>query len=305
MLLTSLCSRRRRRRRRRCLPSCRLLGSPAASARSADDSKVLLSAAGDSSARLWSMEDGAELFRFRFNEPARACKFSVGERLAAISTDPFMNSVSAIRVFNIAEDIPSMQQVRGAHAAPAVPGIAARMPRLPCWAVQAAAAAACARVAADAGAVGLQPVSWRWRVPSTLALPCHPPTHPTAPPSDGPRRGAEPDGAARPHHAPALDREQPAPAVVQRGRHGAPAAAAVAGLPLLLGRCPTRQASVATVPAPAAPAWTAALPWPEPGTICRPPHPPHALTHRSLRRCGAGTWRRARCWRRSSCTRSR
>lgn len=66
------------------------------------DSKVLLSAAGDSSARLWSMEDGSELFRFRFNEPARACRFSVGEKLAAVSTDPFMNSVSTIRLFNIA-----------------------------------------------------------------------------------------------------------------------------------------------------------------------------------------------------------
>lgn len=72
---------------------------------------MLLSAAGDSSARLWSMESGEELFRFRFNEPARACKFSVGERQAAISTDPFMNSVSAIRVFNIAEDPRDMLQV--------------------------------------------------------------------------------------------------------------------------------------------------------------------------------------------------
>jgi translation initiation factor 3 subunit I len=65
---------------------------------------VLLSAAGDSSARLWSMESGAELFRFRFNEPARAARFSVGEKLAAVSTDPFMNSVSTIRIFNIAAD---------------------------------------------------------------------------------------------------------------------------------------------------------------------------------------------------------
>ena len=57
------------------------------------DSSVLLSAAGDSSARLWDMRTGEELFRFRFNEPARASKFSVGEKLAALSTDPFMNSV--------------------------------------------------------------------------------------------------------------------------------------------------------------------------------------------------------------------
>ena len=41
---------------------------------SADDSKILLSAAGDSSARLWDMRTGEELFRYKFNEPARACK---------------------------------------------------------------------------------------------------------------------------------------------------------------------------------------------------------------------------------------
>ena len=70
----------------------------------ADDSTLLLSAAGDSSACLWSMRSGAELFRFRFNEPARACRFSVGERMAAVSTDPFMSSVSAIRLFNIAPE---------------------------------------------------------------------------------------------------------------------------------------------------------------------------------------------------------
>jgi WD40 repeat protein len=50
------------------------------------------------------METGAELFKFQFNEPARASKFSVGEKLAAVSTDPFMNSKSAIRFFRIAED---------------------------------------------------------------------------------------------------------------------------------------------------------------------------------------------------------
>lgn len=44
--------------------------------------------------------------------PAR--RFSVGERQAAISTDPFMNSVSAIRVFNIAEDPREMLEVRPA-----------------------------------------------------------------------------------------------------------------------------------------------------------------------------------------------
>ena len=51
------------------------------------------------------MTNGDELFKFQFNEPTRAVKFSIGERQAALSTDPFMNSVSAIRIVNLAEDI--------------------------------------------------------------------------------------------------------------------------------------------------------------------------------------------------------
>lgn len=70
----------------------------------ADDTSTLLTAAGDSSARLWSMHTGEELFRFRFNEPCRAAKFAVGERMAALTTDAFMNAVSAIRIVDIAAD---------------------------------------------------------------------------------------------------------------------------------------------------------------------------------------------------------
>lgn len=72
--------------------------------RRADDSTILLTGAGDSTARLWDVHTGEELFKFQFNEPCRAVKFSVGERLAALSTDPFMESMSAIRIVNIAED---------------------------------------------------------------------------------------------------------------------------------------------------------------------------------------------------------
>jgi len=70
----------------------------------ADDSSTLLTGAGDSTARLWSMHTGDELFRFRFHEPCRAAKFAVGEHMAALTTDPFMNEVSAIRIVNIAAD---------------------------------------------------------------------------------------------------------------------------------------------------------------------------------------------------------
>ena len=66
---------------------------------------MLLTGAGDSTCRLWDIRSGAELFAFRYNEPCRAVKFSIGERMAALSTDPFMNSVSSIKIVNIAEDI--------------------------------------------------------------------------------------------------------------------------------------------------------------------------------------------------------
>jgi translation initiation factor 3 subunit I len=65
---------------------------------------MLLSGSGDATARLWDMRSGSELFRFSFNEPCRAVKFSVGEKLAALTTDPFMNSVSGVHIVNIAED---------------------------------------------------------------------------------------------------------------------------------------------------------------------------------------------------------
>lgn len=68
------------------------------------DSSKLLTGSGDASAGLWNMQNGDEIFRFKFREPCRAVKFSVGEQMAALSTDPFMSTVSAIRLVNIAED---------------------------------------------------------------------------------------------------------------------------------------------------------------------------------------------------------
>lgn len=68
------------------------------------DSKTLLTGSGDATARLWNMDNGTQRFMFEFHEPARAVKFNVGESQAAISTDPFMSAVSAIRVVNIAAD---------------------------------------------------------------------------------------------------------------------------------------------------------------------------------------------------------
>lgn len=62
----------------------------------------LLTGAGDSTVRLWDFQTGAEQHRFKFHEPCRAVKFSLGEGMAAISTDPFMSGVSSIRLLRIA-----------------------------------------------------------------------------------------------------------------------------------------------------------------------------------------------------------
>ncbi len=68
------------------------------------DTSVLMTGAGDSTARLWDITNGDELFKFQFHEPCRAVKFNVGDTMAAISTDLFMDSVSAIRLVKIADD---------------------------------------------------------------------------------------------------------------------------------------------------------------------------------------------------------
>ncbi|KAG7670746.1 hypothetical protein Ndes2526B_g01501 [Nannochloris sp. 'desiccata'] len=69
------------------------------------DSTRLLTGSGDATGRLWDMTTGQELFKFQFNEPCRAVKYNIGETMAALSTDPFMDNVSAIRIVNIAENI--------------------------------------------------------------------------------------------------------------------------------------------------------------------------------------------------------
>lgn len=50
------------------------------------------------------MNTGEEQHHFRFQEPCRAVKFSVGEAFAAVSSDPFMQAVSAVRILPIAAD---------------------------------------------------------------------------------------------------------------------------------------------------------------------------------------------------------
>ncbi|KAL6142467.1 hypothetical protein ACLB2K_060747 [Fragaria x ananassa] len=47
---------------------------------------------------------GHQVFTFNFDSPTRSVEFSVGDRLAVITTDPFMEQTSAIHVKRIAAD---------------------------------------------------------------------------------------------------------------------------------------------------------------------------------------------------------
>jgi translation initiation factor 3 subunit I len=68
------------------------------------DSMQLITASADQSVKLWNVQTGAQLYTFSFNSPARSVDFSVGDKLAVITTDPFMGVTSAINVKRIADD---------------------------------------------------------------------------------------------------------------------------------------------------------------------------------------------------------
>ncbi|KAL5207784.1 hypothetical protein ABZP36_032219 [Zizania latifolia] len=51
-----------------------------------------------------AVQMGQELFTFRFDAPARSVEFSIGDRLAVITTDNFMDNVATAHVKRIAED---------------------------------------------------------------------------------------------------------------------------------------------------------------------------------------------------------
>lgn len=70
----------------------------------AGDSRHLITASSDSTVRLWDVETGKELHTFQFTEPCRAVKLSVGDKMAAFTTDPFMETPSAIYIVDLADD---------------------------------------------------------------------------------------------------------------------------------------------------------------------------------------------------------
>ena len=68
----------------------------------------LITGSADQTAKLWDVQSGLQLYTFNFDSPARSVDFSVGDKLAVITTDPFMELPSAIHVKRIAND-PSQQ----------------------------------------------------------------------------------------------------------------------------------------------------------------------------------------------------
>jgi translation initiation factor 3 subunit I len=69
------------------------------------DSARLITASADQTAKLWEVSTGKELFSFRFDAPARSVEFAIGDALAVITTDNFMDHVPTVQVKHIAEDI--------------------------------------------------------------------------------------------------------------------------------------------------------------------------------------------------------
>ncbi len=69
------------------------------------DSSRLITGSADSSARLWNVETGETLCTFKFQEPCRAVDFSLGDDMAAISSDPFMAAPANIHIVRIESDI--------------------------------------------------------------------------------------------------------------------------------------------------------------------------------------------------------
>lgn len=65
---------------------------------------MLVTGSADQTAKLWNVQTGTPLYTFNFDSPARSVDFAVGDKLAVITTDPFMDVTSAIHVKPIARD---------------------------------------------------------------------------------------------------------------------------------------------------------------------------------------------------------
>ncbi|KAK8697900.1 hypothetical protein V6N13_114034 [Hibiscus sabdariffa] len=68
------------------------------------DSMRLVTGSADQTVKLWNVQTGTQLYTFTFGSPARSVEFAIGDELAVITTDPFMELTSAIHVKRIAKD---------------------------------------------------------------------------------------------------------------------------------------------------------------------------------------------------------
>ncbi|KAL0419671.1 UNVERIFIED_CONTAM: Eukaryotic translation initiation factor 3 subunit I [Sesamum radiatum] len=68
------------------------------------DSVRLITGSADQTAKIWDVKTGTPLYTFNFDSPARSVDFAVGDKLAAITTDPFMGLPSAVHIKQIARD---------------------------------------------------------------------------------------------------------------------------------------------------------------------------------------------------------
>ncbi|KAE8691103.1 Eukaryotic translation initiation factor 3 subunit I [Hibiscus syriacus] len=68
------------------------------------DSMRLLTGSADQTVKLWNVQTGTQLYTFNFGSPARSVEFAIGDKLAVITTDPFMDLTSAIHVKRISKD---------------------------------------------------------------------------------------------------------------------------------------------------------------------------------------------------------
>lgn len=64
----------------------------------------LITGSADQTVKLWNVQTGAQLYSFSFDSPAKSVDFSVGDKLAVVTTDPFMGLPSTIQVKRISKD---------------------------------------------------------------------------------------------------------------------------------------------------------------------------------------------------------
>ena len=69
------------------------------------DSTCLITSSVDQTIKLWNVVTGTQLFSFNFESLAREMDLVEGDKLALITTDPFMEFPSTIHIKRIEKDL--------------------------------------------------------------------------------------------------------------------------------------------------------------------------------------------------------